>query len=109
MTDPAAQHTFFRVEYTLGWDPRGRYYRSVMADPPVTLDEALSTALRHLTDDAANERWVRLDDACLVRAGDVSAFRVVPVRESSDDQAINFVVAAEESEGPGSLLSRERG
>jgi hypothetical protein len=109
MTLPAEQHTFFRIEYTLGWDPRGRYLRSVMADPPVTLDEALAMALRYLTDDVANERWVRLDAACLVRAGDVTAFRVVPVRESSDDQAINFVVAAEEGEGPGSLLSRESG
>jgi hypothetical protein len=109
MTDPAAQHTYFRVEYTLSWDPRGRYHRSVMADPPVTLDEALATHLRHMNDYTANGRWIRLDEACLVRAEDVTAFKVVPVKESSDDQAFGFAVAAEEDEGPGSLLSREDG
>ncbi len=107
MTDPAAQHTYFRVEYTLAWDPRGRYYRSVRADPPVTLDQALATHLSHLNDYTTSGRWIRLDEAFLVRAADVTAFKVVPVGESSEDQAAGFAVAAEEDAGPGNLLSRE--
>ena len=109
MPETAAEHTYFRVEYTLAWDPAGQYHRSVMVDPPVTLDEALATHLRHLSDYASNGRWIRLDEACLVRAEDVIAFKVVPAKDSSDDQALGFAVGAEEDEGPGSLLSRENG
>ena len=109
MTESAAQHTYFRVEYTLAWNPGGQYQRSVKADPPVTLDEAVATHLRALNDYATSDRWIRLDEAQVVRASDVAAFKIVPVDEHSDDRSSGFAVAAEEEVGPGNLLSRERG
>jgi hypothetical protein len=109
MPETAAEHTYFRVEYTLAWDPEGQYHRAVVADPPVTLDEAVATHLRALNDYTTNGRWIRLDEARVVRAADVTSFKIVPVEKSSDDQALGFAVAAEEEVGPGSLLSREPG
>ena len=79
MTESAAQHTYFRVEYTLAWNPGGQYQRSVKADPPVTLDEAVATHLRALNDYATSDRWIRLDEAQVVRASDVAGVRVVDV------------------------------
>ena len=109
MTETATQHAYFRVEYTLAWNPGVQYYRSVEVDPPVTLDEAVAIHLRSLNDYTMSGRWIRLDEAHVVRAADVTAFKIVPADEPSDDQSSGFAVAAEEEDGPRNLLSREPG